>query len=257
MKPAPTREVRCLDDPSALCAVAADEFVRAAGDAVEARGRFRVALSGGTTPCRLHRLLSESPYREKIAWEKIDFFFGDERAVHPEHAESNYRMACDTLLREVDVAPRSIHRMQAERCDLDDAAHEYQCKIAEAFSLPHSAPPPAFDLIMLGMGADGHTASLFPGTSALAEAERWVVGNEVPQLGTSRMTFTYPLINAARRVVFLLTGPSKAEPVREVIEGAKQPSPYPAQGIQPSPGSLLYLMDAEAGSLLSAHPHSS
>jgi 6-phosphogluconolactonase len=187
------REVQCLDDAQALSEAAADEFATASCRAIEARGVFRIALAGGSTPCRLHRILTEAPYRENIPWDRIEFFFGDERTVPPDHSDSNYRMARDTLLTELDIAPERVHRMQAEHRDLTGAARGYQEEIASAFDVTRDGPPPPFDLILLGMGEDGHTASLFPETEALLERERWVVGNEVPKLGVQRMTFkTYP-----------------------------------------------------------------
>lgn len=244
--------VKCLDDPQALCTAAADEFVRAYTAAIEARSVFRVALAGGSTPCRLHRILTESPYREKISWDQVEFYFGDERTVHPEHADSNFRMANDTLLAELGIDDSKVHRMCAEQVDLDRAAHYYQEIIADAFCSEAGDPPPSFDLILLGMGSDGHTASLFPDTSALHEGERWIVANEVPQLGCSRMTFTYPLINAADRVVFMVSGAAKATALCAVLEGPENLSHCPSQGVAPTPGSLLYLIDQAASEQLTS-----
>lgn len=240
-------EVRVLDTLEALYTAAADVFADVAGEAVAARGRFRVALAGGTTPCRLHRLLAQTPYRDQIAWPKLDIFFADERAVHPDHAESNFRMARDTLLHDVGVNAQQLHRMQAERCDLDRAARDYEIEIAQAFAVPLDGPPPAFDLVLLGLGSDGHTASLFPDSAALCETKRWVVGNPVPRLATARMTFTYPLINAARHVVFLIAGSAKAQVLRATLAGSPD---CPAAGVSPSTGSLRYLVDARAAAAL-------
>lgn len=246
----PQREVRCLDDVQTLCIAAADEFVCSYTQAIRERGVFRVALSGGTTPCRLHRILTESPYREKVDWERVVFYFGDERTVHPDHPESNYRMAQDTMLKKLGVSEENIYRMPAEQRDLDNASHYYQTEIAESFGVSPDGPPPRFDLILLGMGADGHTASLFPDTSALDEGARWVVGNVVPQLSCSRMTFTYALINRAERVIFLIPGKAKAPALLQVLEGPQDQSHYPAQGVKPHPGSLLILIDRDAAELL-------
>lgn len=248
----PGYSVKCLDDPQALCTAAADEFVCAYASAIEARSVFRVALSGGSTPCRLHRILTESPYREKISWDRVRFYFGDERTVHPEHSESNFRMAKDTLLTELGVEDSQVRRMCAEQVDLDRAARYYEEEIAADFDCPVDGPPPRFDLILLGMGSDGHTASLFPDTSALHETERWVVANEVPQLGCSRMTFSYRLINAARRVVFMIPGEPKADALQAVLEGPENWSRYPSQGVRPDPGSLLFLIDRAAGERLTS-----
>lgn len=246
----PKREVRCLDDAEALCAAAADAFVRAGRRAIEARGKFRVALSGGSTPKRLHGLLTRSPYREQVAWERVEFYFGDERAVAPEHLDSNYRMARESLFNPLEIDASRVHRMHAERRDLDAAARAYEALIAEDFGVAVGSPPPRFDLIMLGMGTDGHTASLFPNTRALRERDRWVVNNDVPQLSASRMTLSYPLINRAERVVFLISGRDKAEALARVLEGPEDLSNYPAQGVRPDPGSLLLLIDRAAGKLL-------
>jgi 6-phosphogluconolactonase len=217
---------------------------------IEARGVFRVALSGGSTPCRLNRVLTADPYPEKIAWDRIEFYFGDERTVHPDHSDSNYRMARDTLLRELEIDPAKIHRMHAEQRNLAGAARSYEEEIASNFGIEATGPPPRFDLVLLGMGADGHTASLFPETTALLETERWVVGNEVPKLSSSRMTFTFPLINAAERVMFLIPGESKAAALAEILEGPSNLSRLPAQGIKPENGSLLFLIDDASGRLL-------
>ena len=250
--PSSQREVRCLDDAQAVCEAAADEFATASCRAIEARGVFRIALSGGSTPYRLHRILTEAPYRENMNWDRIEFFFGDERTVHPDHTDSNYRMARDTLLTELDIAPERVHRMHAERRDLTGAARSYEEEIASTFDATRDGAPPRFDLILLGMGADGHTASLFPETEALLERERWVVGNEVPKLGVQRMTFTYPLINAAERVVFLVPGESKAPALAAILDGPPDVSRLPSQGVAPSDGKLLFLIDQAAGKLL--HP---
>jgi 6-phosphogluconolactonase len=246
----PKRVVRFLDDAEALCAAAADEFVRASRGAIEARGRFRVALSGGSTPKRLHELLTRSRYREQVAWGRVEFYFGDERAVPPEHPDSNYRMARESLFDPLEIDASQIHRMHAEQLDLDVAARAYEALIAQDFGVAVGTPPPRFDLILLGMGTDGHTASLFPNTRALRERDRWVVNNDVPQLSASRMTLSYPLINRAERIVFLISGRDKAEAVARVLEGPEDPSNYPAQGILPDPGSLLVLIDRAAGELL-------
>jgi len=250
-----SRELRCFDDPQAVCRAAADEFLEAQRTARDAGSRFRIALSGGSTPRLLHDLLRRPPYAEEITWEEIDFFFGDERSVAPRHSDSNYRMARDTLFDELKIRDDQIHRMQADRSDLDAAARAYEGEIADTFGSrgrEAGAQPPRFDLIFLGIGADGHTASLFPGTSALTEEHRWVVGNPVPQLGCERMTFTYPLINAGSRVMFLITGDGKGPALKGILEGSPIDSPYPAQGVAPIEGRLLYLVDCAAAGELSA-----
>lgn len=254
MTGAATREVRRLADAGAVCHAAAEAFC-AAFEECAARGRrFRVALSGGSTPRRFHALLAAAPYRERIAWREVDFFWGDERALPPEHPDSNYHMARESLLDPLAVDPSQAHRMPAEADDIDAAAHAYQSEIADAFAVDPGGPPPRFDLLLQGMGSDGHTASLFPGSAALAERRRWVVANEVSSpdaVGSSRrMTFTYPLINAAERVVFLVTGAGKAGALAEVLEGPRDPSRLPAQGVSPATGSLLWLVDEAAAAEL-------
>ena len=245
-------EIRVFEDPDAVCAAAADEFVASATAAREARGRFRVALAGGTTPGRLHGMLVGSPWREQVDWTGVRFFFGDERSVPADHADSNYRMARETLLGALAIPEQNVHRMQAERTDLAASARDYQRAIAEEFACPADGSPPAFDLILLGMGPDGHTASLFPGTRALDETERWVVGNEVPRLATSRMTFTLPLLNAARCVVFTITGAAKAEALQAALAPQSDPRPArpPIAAVAPEAGRLIYLLDRDAASRL-------
>jgi 6-phosphogluconolactonase len=243
-------ELRCLDDAEALCSAAADEFIRCGNRAIEARGSFRVALSGGSTPRRLYSLLCTLPQRDQLAWPAVEFYFGDERAVAPEHSDSNYRMARENLFEPLEIDASQIYRMPAEQPNLEAAAADYEQLIANRFGVSGEGSLPRFDLILLGMGTDGHTASLFPGTDALQESSRWVVSNQVPQLDTSRMTFTYPLINAADRVLLLVAGREKAEVLARVLEGPENEAALPAQGVRPDPGSLLVLIDREAGETL-------
>src|SRR5262249_5021609 len=162
--------------------------------ATAARGRFTVALAGGSTPRRLYQMLAEAPIRDQVDWSRVEVFWGDERAVPPDHADSNFRMASAALLSKVAIPPANLHRMQAERPDLDAAAREYQGEIARVFSVPPDGEPPCLDLVLLGMGPDGHTASLFPHTEALKEARRWVVPNYVPKMAAFRMTQTGPIL---------------------------------------------------------------
>ena len=249
-------EVLRFEDAEAVALAAAEAFAQACHRAVEARAVFRVALSGGSTPRRIHSLLCLPPLRDEIGWDRVEIFWGDERSVPPGDPESNYRMARETLLDEIRIDEERVHRMPAEREDLVAAARDYQDEIARSFGARSEGRPPRFDLILLGMGEDGHTASLFPGTDALAERKRWVVANEVPQLETSRMTLTYPLINAARDIVFVVTGDAKAKMLARVIEGPGEIESLPSRGVQPEEGGLRYLVDAAAASRLSGRPSS-
>jgi 6-phosphogluconolactonase len=241
--------VRRFPDAEQVSKAAAEEFVRAAHEAIAARGRFTVALSGGSTPRRLYQLLAEPPYRTQVDWPKVEFFWGDERAVPPDHKDSNYRMAQEALLQRLTAAAGHIHRLQAERSDRDKAAADYQAEIARVFGGKPDGAPPAFDLVLLGMGPDGHTASLFPFTTALKEQTRWVVANHVPKLNTDRLTLTAPILNQAREVLFLVAGADKAQPLSEVLEGPSDTDRLPSQRIQPS-GKLIWFVDQAAATKL-------
>src|SRR5262245_39297595 len=180
-------------DAEAVSQAAAKEFARSAAEAIAARGKFTVALSGGSTPKRLYQILAEPPYREKLNWSKVEIFWGDERSVPPNHTDSNYRMASEAMLTRLPIPAERVHRIQAERPDRDKAAQEYQAEIAKAHGVSATAEPPAFDLILLGMGPDAHTASLFPGSTALKEMAKWVVPNWVEKFKTWRITMTRPM----------------------------------------------------------------
>jgi len=232
-------------DHDALCDAAADEFCRHAAEAVAARGRFAVALAGGSTPRGLYQRLARPPRRERVDWDRVELFWGDERAVPPDHPNSNFAMARATLLDAVPVAPERIHRMEGERADLDAAARDYEAALARVLGAPPGGPPPALDLVLLGLGADGHTASLFPGTAVLAERHRWVAAVRVPQLETSRLTLTFVVLNAARAVLFLVAGEAKAAAVADVTA-------LPAGLVRPSSGDLAWYLDAAAASRLPA-----
>ena len=207
-----------------------------------------VALSGGSTPKLLYEVLAQPPFRDSVRWDRLELFFGDERSVPPDHPDSNYRMAHAALLSHVPVA---AHRMHAETGEAD----AYERLVRERIGETRDGIP-VFDLILLGMGGDGHTASLFPGTKALDEHDRLVVMNEVPQMKTRRMTFTYPLINAARRVWVLVPGADKRERVKECLDALAKPSgerPHPIVGVQPAHGELVWWLDeGSAGAAASA-----
>jgi 6-phosphogluconolactonase len=242
--------VRRFADAEAVSRAAAEEFVRCASEAVAACGRFTVALSGGSTPRRLYQLLAGEPYRGQVDWGRVEVFWGDERSVPPDDKDSNYRMAREAMLAVVALPAGHVHRMEAERTDRDTAAREYQDEIARAFGVDPNGEPPAFDLVLLGMGPDGHTASLFPHTAALGEPKRWVVVNHVPQHHTDRMTLTYPVLNRAREVLFLVAGPDKAEPLAEVLQGPPDPQRLPSQRVRPTNGELLFFVDRAAAARL-------
>lgn len=243
-----------FDDAEAVARYAALEFVRRARAAVEASGLFRVALAGGSTPRRTYELLAERPLARQVDWEAAHVFFGDERSVPPDHPDSNYRTAFETLLNKVRVPEAQIHRMAGERSDLARAATEYETTLGEAFDLSVESGVPRFDLVMLGMGDDGHTASLFPHTLALGETRAWVVANEVPQKSTRRITMTFPVLNAARCVMFTVAGADKAAPLHAVLEGRPDPERFPSQLVAPSEGDLLWLVDGAAAARLSRKP---
>jgi 6-phosphogluconolactonase len=242
------RTIRVVSDKEAVSRSAADEFVRASRDAILSRGQFVVALSGGSTPQRLYQILAEPPYRELIDWSKVHLFWGDERSVPPDHADSNYRMTREALLDKLDLAPEQIHRLEAERSDREQAAKDYQAEIAKVFGVAIDAFPPAFDLVLLGMGPDGHTASLFPNSPALDEGRRWVAPNFVKKFDTWRMTLTRPILDVAREVLFLVAGEDKADRLAEVLQGPPDPERLPAQSVQAA--RTLWLIDEAAAAKL-------
>ena len=255
----PSPEVRVLPDTAALYRAGAEAFAAAAARAVAARGRFVVALSGGSTPKGLFALLAgDAALRAVVPWEKLHVFWGDERPVGPDHVESNYRMAREALLAHVPIPTAQIHRIRGEAPDPAQAAAEYEATLREALgaltggSGGSADTPPVFDLVLLGMGPDGHTASLFPGTTALAETRRLVVSNWVGKLDTERITLTAPALNAARHVLFVVGGDDKAPALKSVLEGRFEPQQLPAQLIHPEAGTLTWLVDAAAARLLSA-----
>jgi len=238
-------EIRILKTAAELFEAAAAEFATQAAQAARTNGRFSVALSGGSTPKTFYSLLATKP---NIPWEEICFFWGDERHVPPDHPDSNYRMAHEALLSRVPVRPENIFRVHAEEKDAAAAALEYEQALKDFF---HLLPGefPRFDLIFLGVGPDGHAASLFPGTAALRENQRLVVANWVPKFDTYRITFTYPVLNAAACVVFLASGAEKATIVHEVLENSA--ADLPSQKMRPSNGKLIWLLDAPAAGSLS------
>ena len=245
----PVPDVRIEADTNGVFRAAAAEFRKAGADAVAARGVFRVALSGGSTPRGLYSLLaSDHALRSAIAWDQTEFFWSDERHVPPDHPESNYRMAQDSLLSRVPVRGDRVHRVRAEQPDAAVAAIAYEVEIRRTFDCYGAVP--RFDLILLGLGTDGHTASLFPGSPALDEGSRLVTANHVAALGADRITMTYPLLNAARLVLFVVAGAEKAAAVRAVRQPDPDAPALPAGLVQPEDGQLIWVLDrAAAGGL--------
>jgi 6-phosphogluconolactonase len=245
-----TPEVRIFNDAEDLAREAADLFVWAGSQAISGNGRFRVALSGGSTPKALHAVLAGPGFAGQLDWRRAEFYFGDERCVPPEHDESNYGMANATLFQPLRIEPEQVSRMAGEASDAAQAAHDYEALLRGRFGCP--APDwPRFDLVLLGMGDDGHTASLFPGTPALEERRRLVVANRSPRGVPNRLTLTAGLINHAHMVLFLVAGASKAAVARTVLEGQNvDPARFPARLIRPEEGRLLWFLDqAAAGDL--------
>ncbi len=255
----PSGQVRIYRDPEELAQKAARRFARLADQYVVGCGRFTVALSGGSTPRAMFSLLAAAPFLDTVPWASIYFFWGDERCVPPDHQDSNYRMASETLLSKVPVHPENIFRIPAELPDPEQAAEQYAATLTQFFlagpgaTRTGTAPlsnVPRFDLILLGMGPDGHTASLFPHTTALQAGERIVVANYVEKFKANRITLTAATINNARNVTFAAAGKDKAESLAGVLEGVYQPDLYPSQLIHPRNGTLLWMVDEAAASLL-------
>lgn len=241
-------EIVVVSDLNAVAREAAERWVRLSREAIAARGKFSVALSGGSAPPALFALLASQTYRTQIAWDRAVVLWGDERCVPPEHADSNYRMAHETLLSRVPVAPGNVHRMRGE-ANPEQAALEYEQTVRR--EVPPRDGLPSIDLNLLGLGPDGHTASLFPGTPPIHERTRLVVANFVPKLNAHRITFTPPLINASAHVMILVAGPEKADALRAVLEGEFKPDVFPAQIVKPAEGTLTWLVDQAAAAHLS------
>jgi len=244
--------VRVFASAEDLARAAAEDCLRLALEAVAARDLFSVALAGGSTPKRLYALLAgdhENFFRTRFPWEKTHFFWGDERHVPPDHPDSNYRMAFETMLSKVPVSPSHLHRIEGETTDASEAAASYEQDLVQHFHLSPGAWP-QFDLALLGLGPDGHTASLFPDTDVLDEAARLAAAVWVPKFQASRITLTAPLLSRASRILFLVSGKDKSEALRAVLCGEFRPHRFPAQLIRPLQGGLHWLADREAASLL-------
>ena len=250
MRPATAqREVQIFPEAGALTRRAAEEFLKSVAEAVAQKGAFTVALAGGSTPKALYSQLADEPLRSQVPWEKVHFFFGDERHAPPDGAESNFRMANEALFSKGAIKPEQVTRIKGEYADTEKAALEYEQALRAYFKLKVGEYP-RFDLVLLGMGEEGHTLSLFPGTKALHATDRIVVRNWVGKLYTERITLTATAANHASRVIFMVTRADKAPALKAVLEGPYEPEQLPAQLIQPASGKLLWLVDQAAGSML-------
>jgi len=241
---------RVSPTPDALAAAAAEFFATVVTAAVNTRGLARVAISGGNTPKALFTLLADrnAPYFAQVPWNRLQLFWVDERCVPPTDADSNYRMTNEAMLSRLPLPATQIHRIEGE-LDPEVAAARYEAAIRNAFRL-EGAETPTFDLILLGLGEDGHTASLFPHTAAIHELARIAVANHVPQKESWRITLTWPVLDQAREVAFLIEGASKAQALHDVLLGTYNPEVKPAQLIHPTNGRLTLLLDAAAATKL-------
>jgi 6-phosphogluconolactonase len=241
-------QVHRYKDADAIAAAAAKRFLDSAQRAVNTTGRFIVVLAGGSTPRRLYSLLTQPPYHESVPWSKTLFVFGDERCVPPDDEASNYRMARETLFEPLEIPEHHVFRMKGEQPPAE-AARRYEVRLSDVFL---GEPRRHFDLVLLGIGPDGHTASLFPGTVALDERARWAVANHVPHLDAWRLTLTFPALNSARRVIFLATGDAKAQVIGEAFGGIAHAQPHPCERVAPFHARREVLLDHAAASLV---PH--
>jgi 6-phosphogluconolactonase len=247
-RPDPSLDLRIVPDAAAIAQEAA-RLVRAdAAAAIAGRGVFRIALAGGRTPKGVYEALAAAGETPAIDWSRVELYFGDERHVAPEHPDSNYRMVRESLLNRVPVPPEHVHRIPAEETDAGEVADAYARTLRRGFGLGPGEWP-RFDLVLLGMGQDGHTASLFPHTSALDEAERLVVAVWVASLQSSRISLTLPVINHARHVTVLAGGAEKSAALHAALDGPADPDTYPIQRVRPLDGRLTWIVDRAA-----AHP---
>lgn len=235
-----------FDTPEQLAQAAAVRFVQDAKEAVINHNSFSVALAGGNTPRRVYELLATDTFKSQIDWARVQLFFGDERCVPPNHPESNYRMVYETLISKISIPVENVHRMPGERKP-DEGARFYEDELKSFFA---GLAWPRFNLALLGLGEDGHTASLFPDSEALNQKSNWVVATKAPRLRQTRITLTIPVFNHAAHVVFLVTGKEKASVLSEVLRASSGMKQLPAQMIRPSSGSLEWLVDRAAASQL-------
>ncbi len=233
-----------------LMHAAAEEIIFQSAESIATHGYFALALAGGSTPRQLYTLLANKELSARINWSCVYLFWGDERCVPPDHSDSNYRMAYDSLIKRVPIPASNIYRMQGEQRP-EQAAEHYQRMLQHFFTTPLADEPMAtFDVVLLGMGTDGHTASLFPGTAAIQEQTRLVIAHYIEQLQAWRITLTPVALNHARHIVFLVAGAEKAERLRQVVQGDEQPEVLPAQVVRPVHGKVRWMVDAAAASVL-------
>jgi 6-phosphogluconolactonase len=244
------REIHIFPDSAAIAKRASEIFVETAKSAVADHGVFNVALAGGSTPKALNILLAAEPLRSSVAWDQLRIFFGDERHAAPTDPDSNFRMATETMLSKAPIKPSQVHRIMGEYPDTEKAAQEYEALLRAQFNLT-AGQLPRFDLMFLGMGSEGHTLSLFPGTKALHDNGRMVMRNWVGKLYTERVTCTAPVANNSALVIFMVGGADKAPALKAVLEGPHEPEQLPSQLINPRNGKLLWLLDTAAASMLS------
>jgi 6-phosphogluconolactonase len=244
------RTIRIFPDVAAIAQHAANIFVNAAKQAVKERGVFRVAMAGGSTPKTLYALLVSEPFRSQLSFDKMKLFFGDDRHVPPDHPDSNYRMVSENFVSKTPIRPEQVFRMKTELQDTEKAALEYEQTLKTQFALKPGELP-RFDLMMLGMGNEGHTLSLFPATTALRDNGRLVVRTWVGKLYTERITCTAPVANNSAAVLFMIAGADKAPALKAVLEGPYEPDQLPTQYIKPANGKLIFLVDSAAGGILS------
>ncbi len=247
--------IEVFPDRESLIQAAAEHVMLLTSQGITENGSVAVALSGGSTPHPLYALLASERYSQRIDWPGVHIFWGDERCVPPDSPQSNYRMARETLLDVVPIPASNVHRIHGEE-DPEKAAVAYEKELRTFFGVNAAGGSPrlGFDVILLGMGDNGHTASLFPGLSAVTEKKRWVMAQYVEVVSMWRITLTPVVINAAKNIIFIVSGTEKAERVRDVLEGPVQPERLPAQAIKPVTGRLLWLVDKAAAGRLKRFP---
>ena len=245
-----SRAIEIYPDVAGIAQKAAAIYVNAAQQAVRERGAFRVAMAGGSTPKSLHALLTAEPFRSQLPWDKMQIYFGDERHVPPDHPDSNFRMVSETFISKSPIKPEQVFSIKAELQDTERAAQDYEQVLRTQFT-PKPGELPRFDLMLLGMGNEGHTLSLFPGTTALRDNGRLVVRTWVGKLYTERITCTAPVANNSAAVLFMIAGADKAPALKAVLEGPREPEQLPSQLIKPANGKLFFLVDSAAGGMLS------
>jgi 6-phosphogluconolactonase len=242
--PVTETEIIVCREAAALARKAAEQFVARAGESIARSGRFTVALSGGTTPATLYALLASAEFRDRIEWQRVHVFWGDERCVPPDQPDSNFRMTRQNLLKCISLPPENVHRMLGEN-EPEEAAAAYEAELKKFFCVALGALP-RFDLIFLGLGEDGHTASIFPGSNAVDEFQALVTVVYVERLQSHRLTLTLPVINAAAQVTFLVSGASKAKVVAEILAANGAAGNYPGARVRPTDGRLTWLITADA-----------